>query len=89
MAEKKKPTRTCVSCRKEFFKNELVRVVKNKDGEIFIDKSGKANGRGAYVCGGADCTKKLIKSKALDRAFKVAVPEEIYSAIAEAVLGDK
>ena len=89
MVEKKKPTRTCVSCKKEFLKNELVRVVKNKDGEIFIDKSGKANGRGAYVCGGAECTKRLMRSKALDRAFKVSVPEEIYAAISEAVLGGK
>ena len=86
MVEKKKPTRTCVCCREEMPKNELIRIVRNKDGEIFVDKSGKANGRGAYVCGKAECMKKLIKSKALERTFKVSVPERVYSEIAEVAL---
>lgn len=89
MVEKKKPTRTCVSCKKEFLKSELIRIVRNKEGEIFIDKSGKANGRGAYVCGEKGCTEKLVKSKALDRAFKASVPQEVYAAISEAILGGK
>ena len=85
MVEKKKPTRTCVCCRKEMPKNELLRIVRNKDGEIFIDESGKANGRGAYICKDAECIKRFFKSKGLDRAFKTAVPKEVYDKLAEAI----
>lgn len=85
MIEKKKPTRTCVCCRRELPKNELLRIVRNKDGEIFIDGSGKANGRGAYICGETECTNRLFKSKGLDRAFKTAVPKEVYDKLAEAL----
>ncbi|MBR1868426.1 MAG: YlxR family protein [Clostridia bacterium] len=86
MADKKYPIRTCVACRQEFNKKDLLRIVRNKDGEIFIDESGKANGRGAYFCGRKECFAKLSKSKALDRAFKTSVPPEVYDAIGEVVL---
>ena len=55
-----------------------MRIVKNKEGEIFIDLTGKANGRGAYICKDSECLKKAIKSKALNRAFKMEVPNEVY-----------
>ena len=55
-----------------------MRIVKNKEGEIFIDLTGKANGRGAYICKDSECLKKAIKSKALNRAFKMEVPDEVY-----------
>lgn len=70
--------RMCVVCREMKDKKNLTRVVKNKDGQIFIDSSGKANGRGAYVCDSPECRKKLIKSKMLNKAFKCTVPDEIY-----------
>ena len=84
MVEKKKPIRTCICCRREFVKSELKRIVATKDGKVFLDESGKANGRGAYICGEEACMQKLIKSKALDRAFKVEVPAEVYALIANA-----
>ena len=62
-------------------KNELIRIVKNKDGEIFIDKTGKANGRGAYICNNISCLEKAVKSKRLERVFETKISEEIYESL--------
>ena len=86
MAEKKYPIRTCVACRREFNKKELCPIVGSHTGELFVDESGKANGRGAYFCGRKECFAKMVKSKALDRALKESVPDDVYSAIGEVVL---
>ncbi|MBP3389566.1 MAG: YlxR family protein [Clostridia bacterium] len=71
----------CTVCRNHFEKPYLVRVVKNKSGQIFVDKTFKAEGRGAYVCKNPECLEKLEKTKALNRAFKCEVPVHIYSEI--------
>lgn len=84
--EKKIPMRTCVACRENKDKREMLRIVKY-EGEIFPDKTGKANGRGAYVCKNAECVKKLKKGKILNRVFSCPVDESVYDAIAEEVLG--
>ena len=75
---KKVPKKKCIVCQDRDNKKELMRIVKNKEGEIFIDLTGKANGRGAYICKDSECLKKAIKSKALNRAFKMEVPDEVY-----------
>lgn len=75
---KKVPQRKCIACQDRDNKKELMRIVRNKEGEIFIDLTGKANGRGAYICKDSECLKKAIKSKALNRAFKTEVPQEVY-----------
>ena len=75
---KKVPQRKCIAGQDRDNKKELIRIVKNKEGEIFIDLTGKANGRGAYICKDCECLKKAIKSKALNRAFKMEVPDEVY-----------
>ncbi|MGN0174489.1 MAG: RNase P modulator RnpM [Acutalibacteraceae bacterium] len=76
--KKKIPMRMCVGCGEHFPKRELVRVVKNSDGKIFLDLTGKAAGRGAYICKSADCLEKAKKGKKLNRAFETAVSDEIY-----------
>jgi predicted RNA-binding protein YlxR (DUF448 family) len=86
MADKKQPIRTCIACRKEFDKKDLLRIVKSKDGVFSVDKTGKANGRGAYICSSADCIKKLNKAKLLNRVFAMNVPNEIYLEIEEELL---
>lgn len=78
---KKVPQRKCIACQDRDNKKELIRIVKNKEGQIFLDKTGKANGRGAYICNCSECLKKAIKSKALSRAFKVEVPDEVYESL--------
>lgn len=80
----KKPIRTCIACRQEFEKNQLVRIVKTPEGEFKVDYSGKLNGRGAYLCGAPECVKKLKKNKLLNRAFGMEIFAETYSAIEEA-----
>lgn len=74
---KKIPLRMCVACRQMQEKKNLVRVVKNNENQIFIDKTFKANGRGAYVCANSDCFGKCIKTKALNRAFKCEISNEV------------
>ena len=79
--EKKIPMRQCLGCRTMKPKRELVRVVRTPEGGISLDLKGKASGRGAYVCRNSDCLKRAIKSKALDRALNVPVPEELYESL--------
>lgn len=81
--QKKIPMRQCLGCREMKPKRELIRVVRAPDGGISLDFKGKAPGRGAYICRDQECLKKAKKSKALDRAFETAVPEEIYAALSE------
>ena len=80
--QKKIPMRQCLGCREMKPKKELIRVVRSPEGEISLDFRGKANGRGAYVCPDAACLKKAIRSKAIERAFDTAIPEEIYAQLA-------
>lgn len=82
------PQRMCIVCRQMMDKRDLVRVVKNKDGEFKVDTTGKLAGRGAYVCKNANCVNLLKKSKALNRNFKCQVPEEIYEEL-ECVCNEK
>lgn len=78
--------RTCVACKEKMPKKELVRIVKFND-EIFLDRTGKANGRGAYICPRKECFDKLKKSKGLNRAFEMEVNEQVYEALLEALFG--
>ena len=72
------PERTCIGCNEKKQKKELIRIVKDKEGNISIDEIGKSNGRGAYICKCSECMTKAIKSKALNRAFKTEVSQEVY-----------
>ena len=75
---KKKPMRSCIVTLEKLEKKDLIRVVKNKDGEVFIDLSGKANGRGAYLKKDLEVIKKCKKNKILDRKLEVDIPDSIY-----------
>ncbi|MBE5756192.1 MAG: YlxR family protein [Clostridiales bacterium] len=83
MQKKKTPLRTCISCRQIKDKRDLIRVVKSKDGEISLDKTGKKAGRGAYVCNDINCIQKLKKGKILNKVFSMEIPEEVYIAVEE------
>lgn len=77
MKQRKAPVRTCVSCRESGDKKSLLRIVRNPDGGIEIDVSGKKAGRGAYICANGECLRRAIKEKRFTRALKAEVPEEI------------
>lgn len=75
---KKKPTRKCLATNEVFNKEDLFRVVKSPSGDVSLDMTGKANGRGAYISKSLEAIEKARKSKCLDRALEVSVPNEIY-----------
>ena len=75
---KKLPQRTCIGCNMQKDKKELIRIVKNKEGRISLDKTGKAQGRGAYLCNSTECLEKAIKSRRLERSFEMKIADNIY-----------
>lgn len=75
---RKIPMRSCIGCREQKAKKDLIRIVKNKDNEVFVDRIGKANGRGAYLCDDINCLDKAIKTKALNRSFSMDINENVY-----------
>lgn len=79
MKVKKIPMRSCVVTHEKLEKKDLIRVVKNKDGLVFVDKSGKANGRGAYLKKSAEVIEKAKKSKVLDKILDTTIKEEVYN----------
>lgn len=78
---KRNPQRTCMGCNQKKDKKDLIRIVKNKSGQITIDKTGKLEGRGAYICDNKDCLEKIIKSKRLERVFDMQISNEIYESL--------
>lgn len=78
MQGRKKPERQCIGCRESKGKKDLIRVVKTPEGDILFDRTGRKNGRGAYICDSEECLKKARRVNALSRSFKMNVPDEIY-----------
>ena len=76
--QKKIPQRQCMGCRERKPKRDMIRVVRGTDGEVSLDFGGKKNGRGAYICPDMECLKKALRSKSLDRALEVTIPELVY-----------
>lgn len=83
---KNMPQRTCMGCNSKKDKKELIRVVKNKENEIHIDKTGKQPGRGAYLCDDIQCLEKVIKSKRLEKVLDIKISEEIYENLRGVIL---
>ena len=75
---KKIPMRMCVACREMRPKKELVRVVRTPEGETLVDVTGRANGRGAYLCHNIVCLERAIRSKALERALETKIDEAVF-----------
>ncbi len=79
------PQRTCTVCRKQKNKNELLRIVKNKENIINVDEKGKEPGRGAYICYDIECLEKAKKSKKIDKALDIKISDDIYEKIKNAI----
>lgn len=82
------PQRTCMGCNQKKDKKQLIRIVKNKENEISIDRTGKKEGRGAYICDDIKCLEKLIKSNRLEKIFEMKISQEIYESL-RGVIFDK
>ncbi len=83
---KKIPLRQCTGCREQKPKNELIRVIKTPDNGICLDRTGRMNGRGAYICLSKECLDKAIKSKGLERALKCDIPDEVYKTLSKELI---
>ncbi len=81
MSTKKLPLRQCIGCGEMKNKKEMIRVLKTSEDEILLDTTGRKNGRGAYLCPSMECFKKAVKSKGLERSFKMAIPKEVYKTL--------
>ncbi|SFU81326.1 MULTISPECIES: RNase P modulator RnpM [Butyrivibrio] len=75
--QKKIPTRKCVGCGEMRDKKDMIRVIKTPEGEICLDVTGRANGRGAYICNSAECLKKAVKNRGLEKSLKAQIPGDI------------
>jgi len=75
--------RTCIGCRVLKPKHELLRIVRKKNCTIELDLTGKAPGRGAYICMNIDCAKLALKRRGVDRTFKLDVPDNFYDTLLE------
>ena len=78
MKQKKIPMRTCVVTKEKLPKKELIRIVRNKDGEVFVDPTGKQNGKGVYLKLDNDVVEKAKKGHILNKYLEVEVKDEIY-----------
>ena len=75
---KKLPLRKCTGCQEMKNKREMIRILRTTEGEIVLDRTGRKNGRGAYVCCSMECFEKAVKNRGLERSLKQKVPEETY-----------
>ena len=80
---KKIPMRMCVGCREMKPKRELIRVVRSQDGNVTVDCTGKAAGRGAYVCRSVECLERAIKTRGLDRALEHKIEDTVFLQLKE------
>ncbi|HEY5560152.1 MAG TPA: YlxR family protein [Clostridiaceae bacterium] len=88
MKVKKIPLRMCVGCMQMLPKKELIRVVKNKTGDLSIDFTGKKPGRGAYVCKNIECFEKAYKTSRLEKNLEIKISEDIYAILREAIYNE-
>lgn len=85
MKLKKIPMRKCVITKERFEKSELLRIVRTPEGNVIFDKTGKANGRGAYISKSVKTIEKAKKSKALNRHLEAEVPDSVFEELLKAI----
>ena len=78
MKIRKIPMRTCVVTKEKLPKGELIRIVRTPSGEVIIDETGKANGRGAYLKKDKEVFLKAKKNKTLNKMLEVEVPDKVF-----------
>ena len=80
---KKTPQRKCIGCAERRDKGDLMRIVRTPDGEIRFDTTGRAAGRGAYICKNLECFEKCVKKRVFDRVFQEKLSDEVYESLKE------
>lgn len=89
MKPRRIPLRKCTGCGEMKPKKELVRVVKSPAGAVSLDLTGRAPGRGAYVCPRRECLAAARRAKRLEKAFSCAIPAEVYDRMEEELATDE
>lgn len=79
--------RTCMGCNQKRNKSDLIRIVKNKKDEVNIDKTGKQDGRGAYICKKQECVEKAIKTKRIERVLEIKLTDGFYEKLKKFIVG--
>ena len=88
MQQKRIPLRKCTGCGEMKPKKELVRIVKDPEGAISLDRTGKTAGRGAYICPEEACLAAAKKARRLEKAFSCQIPDAVYTQLEEALQTD-
>lgn len=83
---KKTPLRKCIGCGELIAKKDMLRVIKTKDNVIKLDPTGKENGRGAYLHFSRECFRQAVKSKGLERSFKMSIDADIYDKLGKELM---
>jgi len=84
--KRKIPARMCIACRENKEKRELIRVIRIDEQTLQVDETGKANGRGAYICPSLECLEKAKKTRAFKRALDVDMSDDLYNALKRVIL---
>ncbi|SMC21690.1 hypothetical protein SAMN02745134_01415 [Clostridium acidisoli DSM 12555] len=88
MKVKKIPQRMCTGCMEMKPKKELIRVVKNKEGQVSVDFTGKKPGRGAYICKDIECLEKAIKTRRLSKNLEINISDEVYENLKDEITNE-
>lgn len=88
MVNKKIPERMCIVCKANKPKKDLIRIVKVEE-KFILDKTGKLNGRGCYICNNQECINNLFKQKALNKAFKTNINQDVYNELKESFVENR
>lgn len=85
MKQRRIPLRTCVITKEQLPKQELLRIVRTKEGEILVDETGKINGRGAYIKKDLEVLEKAIKGKVLEKKLEIKIDDSVYEEIKKVI----
>ena len=83
---KKTPLRKCIGCGEMIAKRDMLRIIKTKENEIKLDPTGKENGRGAYLHFNRSCFDQAVRSKGLERSFKMSIQPDIYESLGKELM---
>jgi predicted RNA-binding protein YlxR (DUF448 family) len=81
--KRKTPERQCMGCNEHFPKSALLRVVRDPEGNVSLDFTGKKSGRGAYICKNVSCLRKAQKARRISRALECEIPDGVFARMEE------
>ena len=85
---KKTPMRKCTGCGEMKDKKEMIRVIRNDEGKLELDMTGRKNGRGAYICNDIECLAKAVKAGRIKKEFGTDIPNDLYDRMEEQIKKD-